>query len=120
MKKLIALKRGDVILVACLLVLGAAALILISILRPSGVRVVAEIDGTVVEDISLSESARIVLGSEGRQNVLVVKDGRAYIEDADCPDLVCVHHLPISKEGETIVCLPHKLVVRIVGGEPLE
>ncbi len=50
---------------------------------------------------------------ESGYNLLVIKDGAAKVQDADCPDKICVSHREISSVGETIVCLPHKLVVRI-------
>ena len=37
--------------------------------------------------------------------------------EADCPDLICVHHKPISRQGESIVCLPHKVIVEVTGEE---
>ena len=46
-------------------------------------------------------------------NILVIKDGKAFIESADCKNQICVNHKPISKTGETIVCLPHKVLVEI-------
>lgn len=46
-------------------------------------------------------------------NTLVIKDGVADMVSADCPDQVCVKHVPISKTGETIICLPNKVVVTI-------
>ena len=49
-------------------------------------------------------------------NTLVIKDGVADMVSADCPDQVCVKHTPISNAGETIICLPNKVVVTI---EPL-
>ena len=42
------------------------------------------------------------------------------MEEADCPDLLCVHQKAISKEGESIICLPNKVVVTIRGGEETE
>ncbi|KAI4447103.1 hypothetical protein C823_001622 [Eubacterium plexicaudatum ASF492] len=36
---------------------------------------------------------------------------------ADCPDQLCVHQKAISGQGETIVCLPNKIVVEIAEGE---
>jgi hypothetical protein len=48
---------------------------------------------------------------------LVIKDGKAFIQNADCPDKICAEHKPISKTGETIVCLPHKLVIEITENE---
>ena len=51
---------------------------------------------------------------------MTIQDGQAFIEEADCPDKLCVKHKPISRNGESIICLPHKLAIRIVGGEEEE
>ena len=48
-------------------------------------------------------------------NVLVIKDGKASIVDADCPDGICEDYIPVCYVGETIICLPHKVVIEIVG-----
>lgn len=50
-------------------------------------------------------------------NLLLVSDGQARIVSADCRDQICVRHKPISAAGESIVCLPHELVIEI-GGDP--
>lgn len=48
-------------------------------------------------------------------NLLVVSESSVSMEAADCPDQICVHHIPIRSGGESIICLPHKLAVEIVG-----
>ena len=48
-------------------------------------------------------------------NLLVIKDGKADVTEADCPDKLCVHQKAISKTNETIVCLPNKVVVQVIG-----
>lgn len=48
-------------------------------------------------------------------NLFSVSDGSVRMEVADCPDQICVHHIPIKGGGESIICLPHKLVVEIGG-----
>lgn len=56
--------------------------------------------------------------SEGSSyNLLTVSEAGVSMEAADCPDQICVHHIPIKGGGESIICLPHKLVVEIRGGE---
>ena len=50
-------------------------------------------------------------------NLISVADGTVIMEAADCKDQICVHHKPVSSKGESIICLPHRLVVEIVGGE---
>lgn len=48
-------------------------------------------------------------------NLLVVSGSHVSMESADCRDQICVHHIPITGGGESIICLPHRLVVEIVG-----
>ena len=67
----------------------------------------------------LAEDRRVTIGAAD-YNVLEIKDGAAAVAEANCGDHTCVRTGRISREGETIVCLPHRLVVRIEGGdEPL-
>ena len=51
----------------------------------------------------------------GGYNLLVIKGGEAYISEASCPDGICSSHRPIKHEGRTIVCLPNKVVITVVG-----
>lgn len=53
-------------------------------------------------------------------NLLTVSASGVSMEAADCPDQICVHHIPIKSGGESIICLPHKLVVEIQGGTETE
>lgn len=48
-------------------------------------------------------------------NLLAVSEARVFMESANCRDQICVHHIPIAGGGESIICLPHRLVVEIVG-----
>ncbi len=45
--------------------------------------------------------------------VLIIKEGEAYMQEADCPNQICVHHSPVSHKGETIVCLPNRVIIEI-------
>lgn len=50
-------------------------------------------------------------------NTLLIRNGKADMTEADCPDQICVKHEPISLAGETIICLPNRVVVTIVSDE---
>ena len=39
------------------------------------------------------------------------------MEEADCPDRLCVRQGAVSRVGESIICLPHELVVTVEGEE---
>lgn len=63
-----------------------------------------------------AEKIKIELGG-GAYNVLVIQDGKADIVEASCPDKICVNHAAIHLSGESIVCLPNKVVVTIENAE---
>lgn len=73
------------------------------------------VDGDEVGRYPLSGEQSIELTDEdGRvTNVLVIRDGRAYMQEADCPDKLCMHQRAISRAGENIVCLPNRVVATV-------
>ena len=81
-------------------------------------------DGVLLEEIDLSqvdEPYSLTLENESGRNVLSVERGRVCVSEADCPDQVCVKQGWVSNGAVPIVCLPHKLVVELVGtGEDLD
>ena len=80
-----------------------------------GWRLCLTVDGQVVESLPLDEDCEYDIKSDaGAVNTLVIKDGAAKMTQADCPDKICVNHRAISLSGESIICLPHKVVVSVV------
>ena len=75
-------------------------------------------DGESKAFLPLGEDDSIRIDTDGGYNVITVKDGEVTVSEADCRDQICVEHKKIRKTGETIVCLPHKLVVTITGDKP--
>ena len=67
-------------------------------------------------ELPLSEDARLVLGEGEHTNTLVIAGGTARVIEASCPDQICVRRGAVQYAGESIVCLPHKLVVTVQGG----
>lgn len=80
-----------------------------------GERVRIMIDGEVYGSYSLKRDCEVPIDNHYGYNKLVIQGGVAWMESADCPDGYCVEHKAISKSYETIVCLPHRLVVEIQG-----
>ena len=73
-------------------------------------RLIITKDGDVTGSYALDEDISITIGET---NVCEIKDGKAYMKSADCPDQSCVRSHPISDTGENIVCLPNKVVLKI-------
>ena len=100
-----------------LVVLLAAALTWL-FFRPgdTGAYAVVTIRGQETARYPLSEEIRITLG-DAEYNILTISDGAAFVSDANCGDHTCIHTGRIRREGERIICLPHELMIEIVGGE---
>ena len=105
--------RVDVIVIASLLLLSLIVLLVINLTKKEGALVRVEVDGEVVGEYSLDIDKEYSLN--GGTNTLTVKDGEAYMTYSDCPDHTCERTGKIRYVGETIVCLPNKVSVTIVG-----
>lgn len=82
----------------------------------SGGLVEIMLDGEVTGVYSIHEDREVTITGRQGYNVLQIQDGVAKMIHADCPDQYCVKHEYIKDASETIVCLPHKLVVQVVAG----
>ena len=111
MKRLL---RNDLILIGAIVLLSALAFGIFFFTRSKGKEISVQIDGNEIGRYSLSEDFYTVINSgngNDQYNVLQIKDGKASVVGANCRDGICEKHIPISNEGETIVCLPHKVVI---------
>jgi hypothetical protein len=71
------------------------------------------VDGETVSIVKCNKDELENISNIDSYNVMIVENNTVNIIDADCPDKICVNHSTIENVGETIICLPHKLVVEI-------
>ena len=115
------MKRKDLILIAVILIAALAGFFIVRKAQSGeGARVVITVDGKTYGTYSPDEHRTIEIKDDLGYNKVVIADGTADVTQADCPDKICVDHAPISRDRETIICLPHKLVVEVKGGEASE
>lgn len=108
------LRKADLLLLAAALVFGAV-LAAVLLLRSPGGTVQVRVAGAVTAGYPLDvDASYTITGANGGTNLLVIEDGAARIEEASCPDGVCVHTGRIRRNGQSIVCLPNQVVVEIV------
>lgn len=114
--------KNDLILMALILLLALASFLFIRLfLKKNSHTALVKIDSQIVKTIDLNQDQELVFeGYQGGYNKLVVKDSQIYVEDADCRDKLCKNQGKISKTHETIVCLPHRLVIEIVEDQTQE
>lgn len=107
------MKKQDFIVLGAVLIIAAVIFGALQLGGHGGSRVVIEEDGRTVAALPLQRDATYRAECAGGYNTIVIKDGTVCVSEADCPDKICVHHRKISREGESIICLPHRLVVSI-------
>ena len=106
------------VLCGILLLAGIVGSILV-LQRPDTSQVEIVQDGTVLYSLDLDSEEDQVIEVEynGQVNRIEIRDHQIHVLEADCPDQVCVRHSAISRNGESIICLPHEVVVSIEDGE---
>ena len=110
--------KNDIILAVIVIAVAATGVLLLNIFKTEGEFAVVKIDGKETERYQLSANTEVVIETENNgKNTLVIEDGKAFIKNATCPDKICEGHSKISFKGETIVCLPHKVVIEIVASD---
>ena len=110
------MKKNDILLIGALVLIGVGLFLGYRIFyRQVGKSVEITVDGKVYQNLSLAKDQKLEIPTEdGGRNVLSIQDGHANMIEANCPDGLCVKQAKISHKGETIVCLPHKVVITVL------
>ena len=90
------LKKGDFIIILSVLLLALISSVL-AFSQKSG------------KTVTLYENKTIKLAG----NTVEIKNGKVRVSSADCKNQICVNHKPISKKGESIICLPNKVLAEV-------
>lgn len=110
------ISKNDFLLLAVILLIAIVGMLVSSHLtkRPGeSVRITK--NGLLYGEYSLGDYQEVMITQGEDCNKVVIKDGLVWMEEANCPDKYCVEHSAISEENQTIICLPHRLVVEIIG-----
>ncbi len=106
--------RNDIIFIVALLLIAAVGGLYLFVFRDGGNTVKVTVDGKTYGVYSLNENiTEDIYTGKDNLNRLIIRDGKAYMETATCPDGICVSHKPIFRDGESIVCLPNRVVVTV-------
>ena len=108
--------RNDLIFILSLLLTVSLIGLGCFLLRGEGDCVTVTVDGELIATYSLDTDRTVEIRTgenDAQRNLLMIKNGEAYMAEASCPDGICAAHRPISRRGESIVCLPHRVVVTV-------
>jgi len=103
------MKKGDFVIIGMAVAAAIASIALIFSFQRQGTYVIIKQNNKVLYNQSVNKNHIFDTGT----NTVVIKDGEVFVEKATCKNQVCVKSGKISKKGESIICLPNKVVVEI-------
>ena len=104
----------ELIIIAVILLLGVTAFILLFSFKTDGRTAVISVDGKPAAEIELDGSQnKTFTVSEAENITFELNNGRIRVADSDCPDKICCNTGFISDLGESIICMPNKMIVEI-------
>lgn len=110
----------DILLIFTMLGIGVILLAYTYFGKQSHPVVAVRVNGKVVQEFSLDDSINYKIEGIGGTNTLCIGEGSVWLSEADCPDRICVQTGKIRYAGQSIICLPHKVVVEIKEAEDAE
>lgn len=109
------LKRRDIYLI--IFICAAAFMIWAGIFLSKGSKygkyAVISVNNVVIERLDLKKDIVKTFTTNSGTNTVTIKNSECFGSDADCADRICAAHKKISRTGQTIICLPHRLIVEI-------
>lgn len=109
------IKKGDIIVIGFLLMFSLAFSFIITKITSQAKGNILRIkqDSKIIKEVALDKDQEFKVEYLGHYNIIKIKDGKAFVSDADCSDKICIHMYPIHNVGETIICLPHRLFLEV-------
>lgn len=109
------MNKKDILVFAVFLVVALLGVLLILLTLKSGTSVAVTVDGKLTGRYALSKDREVLIeDGAGGTNLMVILDGKVYIKEANCPNQDCVRQGEISYNNESIICLPHKVVITVL------
>lgn len=105
--------KNDIRLIAIFLLVIAAAALCLLLFRTEGNTVTVLLDGEVFGEYPLDVDRTIEVRVGDAFNVVVIENGQVRVSEASCPDGICAAHRPVRYNGQSIICLPNKVVIEI-------
>lgn len=108
-------QKKDLLLIVLVLAIAATGFgVNYMIQKKPAAQLEITVDGKVLEVLDLSKDTEMTIpGWNGGANHLIIQDGMAWVDVADCPDKVCVHQGKVAMNRQMIVCLPNRMVATV-------
>ena len=105
--------KNDLIFISVLLLLVSVSAIGYFLFCPEGDTVTVTVAGNFYGEYPLHTDRNVAIRTEHTENIFVIREGKAYMESASCPDGLCENHRAIFRNGESIICLPNQVAIMV-------
>jgi hypothetical protein len=106
-------KKGDIAII--LICLCVSLTLLFSVSFSSGEKVCVFSNGNLFGEYELGTDKEIIVKYKDEFNKINIENRFVFVTDASCNDKFDVMQGKISKPGQSIICLPNRLIVTIKG-----
>lgn len=122
------IRKGDIIIVLLLMISSFLPLGLFSYKQAHAddihLQAIVQVDGETLKVFNLKDDGKtesyLYHDGYGHENLIVRTGTSVEIQEASCRDQLCVRMNPIRKVGDTILCLPHRVLVEVVSDGPVD
>lgn len=110
------IKKADIILALILVITGLAASIIVATGYDNvGSKVNVYVDNNLYGTYSLDKDREVTIHNKEHLNKITIKQGKVSMSFSNCKNKDCMKQGEISKQSQSIICLPNKVVVEIEG-----
>lgn len=106
-------KKADIFLFIAVLLIGLFGFVLLRHDAKDTATVQISSEGEIIKTVPLKTDGIYDITTEYGYNIIIVENGQVWVSEADCPGKDCMRFGKISRDGQVILCLPHRLVVSI-------
>ncbi len=111
------LRIADIFLAIFFIVVGISVSLFLALNDNAGSKAQVYVDGKLFGTYNLEDNKNnlreIKIDVEDNHNLLVIEDGKIYMKESNCSGRECVKMGKINRKYQTIVCLPHRIMVKI-------
>ncbi len=112
------MKKKDLILIVSVLIIIVGSILANKVIHSSkGELVEIYLDNKLYKKVPLDKEQKIEIKNKKDKNTVYIHDRGVEVSHANCHDKVCVKTGFIKNSGDSIVCLPHKLNIKIVASD---
>ncbi len=107
-------KKADIIIIVAVVLISTALFIYFFPGSGELATVSVSVGGKPYGTYSIEIPQKITVVTEKGLNIVEIANNSVHMENADCPDKLCVSQGWINTPMQSVVCLPNQVIVEII------